>query len=288
MARVLLPYDLPLLYSSAFHNRVSPFELVLSEPPQGFISRREISPEKSLSVQHYRQQFRNAIKNLVSMGAQNFSKAQGRYKRNLNKRIRPLKPVKEGNWVYITREQPIKDSSEVARRHKLQSKGEGPFLVLKNADRTATIIRNDGTTVIISRDSISIAPELAEIVPQTSHPDYSGSKESRCGQADVDAKRKGGKGPIQILQRPAAQIEEQHHLEGNSSERDVDVTGREYLVDRVLKYRPADDHFLTCWYSYSASEDTWEPSHNLPWNMMVVYFRRKQQLVPESLLNFRH
>ena len=64
-----------------------------------------------------------------------------------------------GKWVYVTREQPVREE-RIARQHKkLQSKAEGPHLVINDGEHTVTIRRNDGSIEVVSRDGISIAPE---------------------------------------------------------------------------------------------------------------------------------
>ena len=103
-------------YDTQVHSSsgIAPFELVLSEPPQGSVLRKELSEETLKCPRSYKEQFREAIKRLAEVSAWNISRAQARYKRNFNKRVKPLNQAVTGNWVYITREQPVRDGSGIA------------------------------------------------------------------------------------------------------------------------------------------------------------------------------
>ena len=58
---------------------------------------------------------------------------------------------------------------------------------------------------------------------------------------------------------------------------------REFPVDRLIDYRPADNQFQIRWYGFGASDDTWGPAEHLAWNMIVRYFKQKQEILPGSL-----
>ena len=237
---------------------VTPFQLVLSRPPGSTIIRCEPVYEDGKKPREYVAQFQQAVKKLAAGAAEKLQVAQQRYKDGFDKRVRPLTQAIAGDWVYITREVPERTGVEdQPRRHKLQSKAQGPYEVLDATDHTVTIIREDGMIEVITRDRTSRAPRgndnRLERVPRAPEAIGSGN-----------------------IQNP-----------GDRAVRTDNYEPAEHAVDKILGYDGKRDLFCIRWEGYGPEDDTWEPPGHLKYNMMAKYFRSAKKRMPPHLRQYR-
>lgn len=129
-----------------------PFDLFISRPPPPSFVRREPSSADAPEPRLERLRFIKDLRRLTAMAASKSIKANSRYKKQYDARIKPLNTPKVVDSVYIRREAPMSDSSEqTKRRHKLQPRAEGPYKVVATTSHTLTVNRD------VLRDNISIS-----------------------------------------------------------------------------------------------------------------------------------
>lgn len=82
---------------------------------------------------------------------QRLDKAQARYKKNFDKRLRKqYELVTKGNEVFL----PVKRKSAKEHHHKLAPVAEGPFKVTKADNKTVVIQRSDRSVERVSRTRV--------------------------------------------------------------------------------------------------------------------------------------
>ena len=148
-------------YNTQVHSStgVSPFDLVVSRPIKSAAIRDELGHEDIPRARDKVEQFRRAVKALADGAGEKMAAAQARYKRDHDKRVRPIEQAKTGDWVYITREQPSKTEADDKRhKTKLYSKAEGPFEVIGHTKWNLTIVRDNGMIEQVTRNRASKAP----------------------------------------------------------------------------------------------------------------------------------
>lgn len=107
---------------------------------------------------HAKEQFVAQLRRLVQQSRTALAKSQARYKRDFEKRIRPQRPIEEGDNVYSERQGPAATAAPGERsKHKLLPKSEGPYPVGASTDHTVTIMR-DGRNEKVSHDLVSKPP----------------------------------------------------------------------------------------------------------------------------------
>lgn len=253
---------LAFAYNTQVHRStgVAPFDLVLSRPP-GSVT---IKPEKDMHdappPSHAKAQFVAHMRRLVQQSRGVLAKAQGRYKRDYDKRVRPQAPITAGDRVYLERQGPGPTAEPGERsRHKLSPKADGPYPVVASTEHTVTILR-DGLNEKVSRDRVSKAPttpeQSAEVLPplsgDNSKPPTSGPEQAQEARRSI----------------PAPKYAEQH------------------VMDALVDYDSTNDTFKVRWNGCSADEDTWEPPGHIPSNAMASYFRSRHQRLPRHLRHF--
>ena len=83
--------------------------------------------------------------NIVADAGKTLRQSQVRYKTDFDRRINPLRPIVNGEHVFVERQEPDDGSTAGARRkHKLLSKSVGPY----------EVIGVDASTVTIDRDGL--------------------------------------------------------------------------------------------------------------------------------------
>ena len=97
------------LLAFAYNAQVHPstghtlFELILSNPPKSLTLKAEPSHGEPQEPIKLHEQFRKAVGSLTHSSSKNIDKAQERYSRNFDRRIRPVDPQTVGDFVYVRR-----------------------------------------------------------------------------------------------------------------------------------------------------------------------------------------
>lgn len=135
-----------------------PFDLVVSHPPNSVVMRIEEDPEAPLSHRDAKLRFISSVRRLCASASKRLESFQSRYKADFDKHVRPSNQAVVGDLVYLSREQEGEaDKVGNKHRHKLLSKGVGPFPVIKTATHTV-VVNRDGVLETVSRDRIAVAP----------------------------------------------------------------------------------------------------------------------------------
>ena len=235
---------------------VSPFELVLSNPPPSLTMKRDESHENAPEARKQVEQFQAAVRKLAQTATKRLHSAQHKYKRNYDEKVRPLHQPSTGDWIYIARELATEEGDGIKRRHKLQSRATGPFKILDHDDHGVTIEYGDGTVEKINRDRVVRAPG-----PPT---------ETNPVTVDNSTAERAELGNESSAVRTTA----------------IDTEPERYVVDKILDYDAKEDRFLVKWLNYPG-EDTYEPPGHLPYNLMARFFRKRGQRVPRVLHQYK-
>ena len=127
------------------------FDPILSRPPPAFSLHRSLRdhPEPDSRDRH---EFLFALDEAIAGASNRLKKAQARYKKNFDKRVRRTNlNISPGDYVFIG----PTDGSK--KKGKLQSPAEGPYGVQQRSDRTFPIERK-GATEVINSDRVTKAP----------------------------------------------------------------------------------------------------------------------------------
>ena len=140
-------------YNSHVHRTTGtrPFDLTLSRPPPAFSLHRSLRDRPELHSRD-RHEFLIALDEIIAGAYNRLKKAQARYKKNFDKRVRRTN-VKIGPEEYVF----IDPTDGSKKKGKLQSPAEGPYRVQQRSDRTFTIDRK-GATEVINPDRVAKAP----------------------------------------------------------------------------------------------------------------------------------
>ncbi|MGH0053543.1 MAG: DDE-type integrase/transposase/recombinase [Sphaerochaetaceae bacterium] len=135
--------------------KIAPFELVLSKPPVPISvqSRPKLAQEQP-DPSKYMQKWRSWLRTLMSTAGAEMRKAQDRYKRNFEHRMRrSCENITKGTHVFIRKEYFSKEHP----KHKLAPLADGPYEVIDCDDKTVVVeIGNQHER--ISRDRIVKSP----------------------------------------------------------------------------------------------------------------------------------
>jgi hypothetical protein len=137
---------------------------------------------------------------------------------------------------------------------KVDELATGPYRVVKSEGHTL-VLRIGDDDVRISRNRVARAPKPLAEVPI--HDDNSASN------------------PVETAANPKGTSPT---LMGNYI--DTSLTGEsspEFVIDKIFRLHKADDGSWMSkvrWYGYTIADDTWEPAHHLPGNMVRRYHRR--------------
>ena len=139
----------------------APTSLVIGNPATIALNEDTVKKVKELFAVRLRKMMDRADKNL--------RKAQLRYKRNFDTRVRPdPHDYSAGDQVFL-RVAPSLQSQRPAdnaahenecgdRSQKLKPKVTGPFAVVRGTSHTVTIVRDDKTEEVVSKDRVVLAP----------------------------------------------------------------------------------------------------------------------------------
>ena len=153
----------------------TPFDLILSRPPPAFSLHRSLRgrPEPDSRDRH---EFLIALDETTACAYNRLKKAQARYKKNFDKRVRRTNVnIGPGDYVFLDHT----DGSK--KKGKLQSLAEGPSGVQKRSDRTFTIDRKGAMEVINSdrgtkaprpHNAPAFVPEPGQLNKVTDGPEY--------------------------------------------------------------------------------------------------------------------
>ena len=144
----------------------TPFYLVLSRHPSGILTESVGNlPEGTVNVGSPAAVKRNTLNRLsyaLSRAKINLTKAQHRYKRDFNKRVRTLLRVEPGQMVFVDKPTDYEgkhqnQTDEDRTTKKLSYRRTGPYKVLKANDSTVTV-EQDGLEVTVSIDRVTVDP----------------------------------------------------------------------------------------------------------------------------------
>jgi Integrase core domain len=230
-------------YNSRIHASLgfAPFEFILSSPPPSLALEQPLGIS-SASPEEEKRRFVNRLKELVPLAKERLLDAQRRYKENFDRGARISSHRHcHDSWVFLKREATNPEGSS-----KLDELADGPFRVIKSEGHTL-VIRVDDDDVRVSASRVTRAPKpLAEIQPEGKYLD---------------------KTPRDMSESTPNEIEEP-----------------EYVFEKIFGLRKADDGTwlnIVRWYGYSRDDDTWEPAHHLPGNVVRRYHRRVELPIGE-------
>lgn len=144
-------------YNTQTHTttKIAPFELVLSKPPMPIsIQARPRLVEEQPDPSKYLQKWKAWLHTLMSTAGAEMRKAQERYKRNFENRLRKsCENIKKGTNVFIRKEYFSKEQP----KHKLAPLANGPYEVI-NCDNKTVVVETGNQHERISRERIVKAP----------------------------------------------------------------------------------------------------------------------------------
>ncbi len=282
---------------------VAPFELVLSRPPPPLALRQQ--PSITQSPQESRQKWKHWLERALHEGRERLKKTQERYKRNYDARLRKQREtIKANDTVYLRKER--RDESE--HRHKLATLAEGPFKVKSATRQTVVIERTDGTLERVSRDRVTIAPDIRDgaTIQETIRPmtdDEIVPKEFPTGESENlrdiprgTVVRQSDRTSKDETWKPSPAEEAPSPTGAHSQplEEPTGVEDQEYVMERIISHRKNTDPnhstakvgemtYRVRWYGFPPEEDTYEPIRNLPHNKVVSYYKRKKLPLPGDI-----
>ena len=131
---------------------LAPFELVLSRPPPPLALKNE--PRSYKDPQEARIKWKEWLEKALADAKDMLTKAQQRYKRNYDARLRRHREnIKKNDYVYLR----VDRRDEKEHWHKLAAVAEGPFKVLDTHDKTVVIEKDDKTIERVSHDRLAFA-----------------------------------------------------------------------------------------------------------------------------------
>lgn len=128
-------------YNSHVHTStgLTPFELVVSRPI-AITGIEHLSQGMQLTHKESRVEWMKKLGAAVRLARTEMEKAQARFKRNHDIRLRKRKKSLEaGNYVWIRRE---KGGRPPGEKHKLSKRADGPFRIIRMKEKTAMIDRD--------------------------------------------------------------------------------------------------------------------------------------------------
>ena len=293
---------------------MAPFDLVLSKPPGPLAAALPSTAYNGpLDFKH---KWKKWLTKVIPETQQKLQKAQERYKKNFDKRIRKTtETIKPGDQIFLRIER--KDEKET--RHKLAPIAEGPFPVIRvdTSSKTVVIKRPDESVENVSRSRVALAPKAEEYGDKTrtqlatplcdTITNYPVPEETNLQHVSNIT-------PIPAIETPNNPPTATHDQEGNkenqSSEppvqqkptpntanntetQDEDDT-EELVMDKIVSHRTnkskkhrhaevGDLLYRIRWYDFGPSDDTWEPIAHIPRSKVLSYHRKKKLPLPDNL-----
>ena len=244
-------------YNTQVHSstKIAPFQLVVTNPPGPLIMRRMPGPQGKTPPRRRQALLRAHLQALIQKGRTHLASAQQAYKRNFDARVKPLTPVRTGDYIFLARVGPQPDDSAATRqRHKLQRRADGPFQVIADSPNTVTIDKGD-LVEVVSRDRVTRAPDPA------TNPDAPAT-------ADDD--------PVSSRTRKRTSSRTT-----STSAPKAKPNANEHVLDKVVDHNTASDMFRCRWYNHPSDDDTWEPPTHIPYAKVKGYFTRKKTRPPD-------
>ena len=151
-------------YNTQVHSstNASPFELVLARKPRHLAM--NVNPElEELSTGPFdKMAWLKRLRVLVETANTELGKAQNRYKKNFDKRIKVRSDnITTGCAVFLRRD----GVSPGEKQHKLSPIVDGPYRVISKDRKTCVIARSNTETERVSLDRVTRAPD--EVIPNT-------------------------------------------------------------------------------------------------------------------------
>ena len=168
----LFSHAVTYAYNTRTHSSTgfSPFELVLSRAPASLVIGNSATvPLEEETVKSVKNLFAVRLRKMLERADKNLRKAQERYKRNFDARVSPdPHTLVAGDQVFLRSapslqvQRPADNSAHENERggisHNLKSKAIGPFEVVRASSHTVTIIQDNNTEEVVSRDRVVLAP----------------------------------------------------------------------------------------------------------------------------------
>ena len=138
-------------------SQIAPFELVLSNPPGPPGLSMDAMPQRTgLSQADFRADWQAWLRELMDSADAELKKAQERYKRNFDNRVRPMRmALRPGSYAFLRIDfRNTKDDT----RHKLAPLVTGPHLVVSTKENTVVLEFEDKSRERVSLDRVVPAP----------------------------------------------------------------------------------------------------------------------------------
>jgi hypothetical protein len=178
--------------------------------------------------------FLQQLRDLMPLARESLAEAQGRYKQNYDRTVRPKNDgIPKDAWVYVR-----KEVHAAGTNPKLDEQVEGPFQVALN-DRNTLLLRIGDDIARVNTDRITLEP-----VPLAS------ANEAQSSPVD---------GQTQPLSDNPPREEPEYVIER--------IFGARQLRDISLRCKIR-------WFGYGKDNDTWEPEKHLPKDLVRKYHRK--------------
>lgn len=281
----------------------APFELVLSRPPPPLAL--EAAPRTFANTQEARSHWKRCLEKSLGEANNRLEKAQRRYKRNFDARLRKQKEIiAAGDNVYLR----VERRNEDEHRHKLAAVAEGPYPVLDVKGKTVVIQRRDNTVERVSRDRVinAPAPRTAEEIERITRPMAAGeltpsafpsSEELNARDISTASRPPGSSTNVQSVAHERegpppspGSIPEQPPSKGATEAEEP----QEFVMERIIGHGRNEDTehpsaqvgettYRIRWYGFDREHDTFEPIRHIPRSKVVSYYKRIKRPPPENI-----